>query len=288
MGTPNVPGRRINKDALERIIQRAAELQAGEMDTGEEMTEQELLRLGTDVGIDGRFLRQAMYEESTGAGASAETGFAARWFGPGIVRASRVVQGERASVEQGLDHWMTETELLSVKRRLPDRTLYERQKGFMAEVKRGFGVGGRDYRLAKAKEISINVTSLEAGYSHVELLADITPSRSGFMGGSFAMGAVGAAGIVGVTALSAPVLIPLFIGAAFGSGAFAISRGHRPVAERTQLALEQVLDRLEAGEIKPKHKIEPGMGFPFGSIAHEIRKAITDVSESTRRSRRLP
>ena len=89
----NLPSRRIDREALERIIQRAAELQAGEMDTGESMTESELLKLGADVGIDGRFLRQAMYEQSAG-GAAGEKGLVARWFGPGRVFASRVVAGE--------------------------------------------------------------------------------------------------------------------------------------------------------------------------------------------------
>jgi len=47
-------GELIRRDALERIIQRAAELQAGEQDIGEGLTEPELLALGQDVGIPSR------------------------------------------------------------------------------------------------------------------------------------------------------------------------------------------------------------------------------------------
>src|SRR5438046_1275241 len=50
------------REALERIIQRAAELQAGEQDIGEGLTEPELLALGQDVGIPSRYLRQALLE----------------------------------------------------------------------------------------------------------------------------------------------------------------------------------------------------------------------------------
>src|SRR5213079_2542182 len=58
-------GELIRREALERIIQRAAELQAGEQDIGEGLTEPELLALGQDVGIPSRYLRQALLEEQT-------------------------------------------------------------------------------------------------------------------------------------------------------------------------------------------------------------------------------
>ena len=277
----NLPGRRIDREALERILQRAAELQAGEVDTGEAMTEQELIKLGAEVGIDGRHLRQALYEEGAGPVAM-ERGLVARWIGPSMVRASRVVRGERAAIEQGLDHWMTENELLSVKRRMPDRFVYERQKGFFAEMKRGFGVGGRAYQLAKAKEVSFAVTALETGYAHVEMSADIKPSQQGFLGGTAAIGAVGASGAIIAGTLGAPLVVPVFALVVFGTGAWGTSRGHRMVAEKTQLALEQVLDRLEHGEILPRHKVQPAS--PIAKIADEIRRAIGEGIEQSRRS----
>jgi hypothetical protein len=41
----------IGRDALERIIRRAAELQAGERDIGEGLRREDLLALGKDVGF---------------------------------------------------------------------------------------------------------------------------------------------------------------------------------------------------------------------------------------------
>ena len=55
----------ISRDALERIVERAAELQAGERDIGDGLTTAEVLAMGKDVGIPDRFLRQAMLEEQT-------------------------------------------------------------------------------------------------------------------------------------------------------------------------------------------------------------------------------
>jgi hypothetical protein len=288
-----LPARRIGREALERIIQRAAELQAGELDTGEALTEAELLKLGAEVGIDGRYLRQALFEEQAGTGPG-ERGFLAKWIGPGRVAASRVVPGARAGVEQALEQWMAESEALTVKRRMADRTVWERQRGFFAEMKRGFGVGGRPYHLAKkAGDVTVAVTQLEPGYCHVALEADVSDARAAAAtGGGAAAGglALVAAGLfalpveaVGSFALLA--LLPL------GGAALApvlAARAFRRRAATVQLALEQVLDRLERGEIKPQHRREPAPLFPIGRIAEEIRRVVADLEPPRRSSRRLP
>jgi hypothetical protein len=287
----NLPSRRIGREALERIIQRAAELQAGEMDTGDGVSEQELLKLGGEVGIDGRFLRQAMYEEQAGA-ATAERGLLAAWVGSAQVTAARVVPGDRHDVDAAIEQWMTDGEALAVKRRLPDRTVWERQRGFFAEMKRGFGVGGLRYELARALDVTAAVTQLEAGFCHVELIADLRPTRAGFAAGSgiaTGSGLVAGAVILAASHLVIPGLLigGALLGAGGGIGALVV-RGYRNAAARMQLALEQVLDRLERGEIRSRHQLDGPRASAFGRIADEVRKAITEISEVSRSSRRLP
>jgi hypothetical protein len=292
-----LPARRINREALERIIQRAAELQAGEMDTGEELTEPELLRLGAEVGIDGRFLRRAMYEEFSG-GAAAERGFLAKWIGPGRVSASRVVPGDRATVEQAVATWMAEGEAMAVKRRLPDATVWEPQRGFFAEMKRGFGVGGRSYELAKARDVTVSVTQLEPGYCHVEVSADIGNSRFGAAtAGGVLLGVFGGFGAAVLGFFSGPPLGLLVVGGLPLVGGLAApivaSAAHRRRAAHVQLGLEQLLDRLEHGEIKPRHRtgrtgIEDLGAQLFGRVSSEIRKALGERPGESGASRRLP
>jgi hypothetical protein len=286
----NLPSRKIDRAALEKIIQRATELQAGELDTGESLTEAELLKLGADVGIDGRYLRQALYEQ--GSGGTPEKGFLVRWFGPRRVSAGRVVPGSKADVEAALAHWMTEGEALTVKRRMPDRTVWEKQKGFFAEVKRGFGVGGKNYHLARALDITVVVTQLEQGFCHVELTADISKMRAAMIGGG--LGAAGGLTVAGggafaflATAVVFPfafiAVVPLVAAAAIP---MVTGRAQRLKSGQMQLALEQVLDRLEAGEIKPRHANLPPS--PLLKVADEIRRAITESVEASRGQRRLP
>ena len=78
-------GELISREALDRIIQRAAELQTGERDIGEGLTETKLVALGNDVGIPARYLKQALLEERTRTPGAER---ARRWslVGPGAPR----------------------------------------------------------------------------------------------------------------------------------------------------------------------------------------------------------
>jgi len=264
--------RKISREQLERIIQRAAELQAGEMDTGEGITEQELLKLGSEVGIPGRFLRQALYEEAAG-GAVLERSLIGRWVGPKMVLAHRVVPGEKGTLETAIGEFMTEQEAMTPKRRLPDRTVWERQKGLFAEMKRGLALDGKAYHLARALDVSVQLTALEDGYCHAEMAADIGNSRSTAMWGGVSLIATGvfASLVVGVLFPLPVALLPLLAGLGLGAAA---ARVHQRHAARIQIAMEQVLDSLERGEIRPKQRIAGPRASAFMRIANEIKKSI--------------
>src|SRR5919206_1562160 len=106
-GTPA----RIDRAALERIIQRAAELQTSEREIGEELTAEQVMALGREVGIPGRYLQQALLEERTRIVAPPPSGMWDRLAGPGTVAAHRVVRGEPAALERLLLRWMEQEEL---------------------------------------------------------------------------------------------------------------------------------------------------------------------------------
>jgi hypothetical protein len=275
---------KIDRAALERIIQRAAELQAGEMDAGEGLSEQDLLKLGADVGIPGRFLRQAMYEETSRGGAESAHSAFARWAGPKVVGASRVVPGEKAQLDQALDAWMSDAEALTAKRRLPDRTLWEPQQGLFAQMRRGLALDGKSYQLARALEVSVSVTQLEDGYCHVALSADVSNTRHGAISGATAVAVTGVL-VSSVLLALVPVAMPAFliipgaIGVGIGAG---IPKVHRRQAARVQLALEQVLDGLERGEIRPKPALMGPRTSAFGRIADEIKKSIAEAAVAVR------
>ena len=275
-------GALISREALERIIQRAAELQAAERDIGDGLTEQELLALGQDVGIPGRYLRQALLEEQTRSVVTGGTGLFAWLTGPSLLTAERVVPGDRGAVERALTVWMEREESLQVKRRYPDRTTWEPRVGAFASIQRALGAGGKTFALARATEVRGQVTQLETGFCHVRLVADVRGERARRLWGAALLvlwGAVLAGVLPALGALAPWAAIPTAVAWA---AALAVARRHRRENERIQVGLEQVLDRVEHGEIKPEHALPGPRVNTFVRIAEEFRKAFDTPPPGTR------
>lgn len=270
-----LPPSKFDRAQLDRILQRAAELQAGERDPGDALSKDELIQLGRDVGIPSRHLEQAMMEEQTRSPEQALDGFWDRAAGPAAVRAMRVIRGDGAQAERILADYMEEHELLAVARQASGRIIWEPLKGFNAAMKRSkavLGGGNKPFMLARALTVSASVTPLESGFVHVELAAELREARGQFIGGAAAFTTLGlAAGIV-VGVLGAPLLalapIPLGLGLGWG-----VLRRYAPVFQRAQMGLERALDHVERGEVKPQHQIGPGASI-VGAVLDEVRKAI--------------
>lgn len=251
-GGSNLPAQRemhLDRPALERVLTRAAELQASTTDSTELLTEAQLLEIGREVGLSPTNLRQALAEERARL-ADQEAGDAlSRMFGPAQVSARRTLHGDQTHLLESLDEWMQREESLQVKRRFRDRILWEPRKGFMSEMTRSFDFRGRGYHLCKAEEIGATIVPLDEGRVLVHLTADVRPARSNRL---FAGGAIGTSGatVTGIL-LILGVFPPVAVAAALaGAGAgYAVARTHQPMVGRVQLALEQVLDRLERGEL---------------------------------------
>ena len=282
--TEHLPGK-IDRATLERIMQRAAELQAGEADIGEGLTPDEVTALGREVGIPARYLQQAMLEQATSVVAPAEAGAIGSVVGPGEVKAQRVVVGDPEDAARALIDWLDRNELLAVQRQQPGRVTFEKLTGMTAALRRGgaaLGSGAPRFMLAKASVVSATFTKLESGYCHVSLTAELRETRGAYLGGAAAMGSTGLAGAA-IIAVMSPLWVvaaaPLLAGGALG---WFILKRYRPVADRTLLGLERALDFLERGGIKPGHQLPPRSGGIIEAIAGEIRKAIASTSERSK------
>ncbi len=91
---------RISREALDRIIHRAAELQASGREIGEHLTEQEVMQLGEEVGIPVKHLQRALLEERTRAVVMKDNAFLAKLAGPRRVKADRALPVKRPGVEE--------------------------------------------------------------------------------------------------------------------------------------------------------------------------------------------
>ena len=250
----------LDRAALERVLARASELQAHLPDATEQLTEHELLELGNEVGISADHLRQALAEERTRVVLPEETGVIGSWFGSTMAGASRVVPGTPAEVLALLDNWMQKQELLRVRRRIGDRLTWEARRDFMGSIQSSFNLGGRAYALTTANEVGATVVAVDASRVLVRLDADFEPSRRRnvrWAGVTAGVGVTSGASVVALASMSAEPGA-LVIGAVVGSiwtalsglGATMIAAAQRRKVARGQLALEQILDRLEHGEMR--------------------------------------
>lgn len=268
---------RIDRAALERIIQRAAELQTAEREAGDSLTSDELIALGREVGIPGRYLQQAMLEERTRLGKVGPAGLFERVTGPGQITAQRVVRGDPARVEASLLQWIERNELLCVQRQQTGRITWEPIGGMQAAFRRStaaFGSGKRPFMLSRAATVSATVVPLEAGYSHVALSADIRKVRNEYVGAGAALAGLGVASTTAMVVLGAllPVaLLPLPLALGIGYG---VLRRYGPAVARVQLGLERALDFLEQGAATPQHQLPDRNAGILGLLADEVRKAL--------------
>jgi hypothetical protein len=257
-----VPGRQtlLDRQALERVLARAAELQGASAlpDSSDLISESQLQDIGNEVGLNPSTIKQALAEERTRINVPEERGLVAQISGAGFATATRTVPGTPRDVLATIDGWMLRDECLQVQRRFADRITWEPQRGLFGKLRRTVNVSGRGYYLMDAGQVSATVMPVDATRVVVRLDADIHASRARRVGiGGFlaAMGAA-ASGILGLGLIVAH--IPLFIAAGsavvpFAGGTFAayrVARTHRGVLSSVQLALEQILDRLEHGEFE--------------------------------------
>jgi hypothetical protein len=266
----------IDRAALERIIQRAAELQTAEREIGEGLTPDQVLALGQEVGIPGRYLQQALLEERTRIAEAGPGGFLSRTVGPTSISAQRVVRGERDPIEAALIRWMEKQELFSVQRHQPGRITWEPTGGFQAAYRRAVGAGGHSKRpimLARADTVSCTVLELEPGFCNVGLTATAGKARGEVVGGTAALASAGAVGTGVLTAIGALLpfaLIPLPV--ALGIS-YVVLRRYGPIVARIQLGLERALDQLEHGA-RAERLLPPAPPRLLDLLADEVRKAL--------------
>lgn len=276
---------RIDRDAFDRVLKRAAELQAHGRDIGEGLSEDEVLALGQEVGIPEAQLRQALLEERTRVSLPEPHGTLDRWIAPASVMAERVVQGTPETVGASLTRWFENHEVLVVQRSTSERITWEQSSTFAGAMKRigwSFNASRGKPFLDKADLVTALMTQLEPGFCHVTLVANLRGSRASFIGGGAAVTSIGAATGIVLAALGAPLLIAGVVAVPALAGGFAVSRIFRGVNQRAQLGLERALDELERHPALPSTtgKERPrALGRDLGEVVLQITKEVKRAFE---------
>lgn len=254
----DAPGRSVPARRLEAIIRRAAELQFAEGDGGRDvLSEDEVLRIGEEVGIEPRHLRRALAETRAAdllPEGPEDRGLLRSTWGPGVVRATRVVPGELAAVQRSVEGHLEARQSLRAVRRRRGSSVWQASEGLVDKMQRALDVAGRGYELAEARSVELTVAPLEEGRSLVTLTADLRNVRlqNAVSWGSGSAAVFVVAGVASGLILGVPWLlaVPGAIAATAGTAAFGGARTFERARERLRMAMEGLLDRLEAGALE--------------------------------------
>ena len=167
----------LHRAALERVLQRAAELQAASTEVPETLSEADLLALGEEVGISALSLKQALLEERMRVVLPEERGAQAAVWGPATFVTTRVVAGTPRDVLTRLHKMMVEGENLRELRRFPDRVVWEPWGGFAGAIRTLTRLDGRGFPLARADEVSATAVAVDAHRVHVRLESTLQARR---------------------------------------------------------------------------------------------------------------
>lgn len=240
---------KIDRAAVDRVLARALELQGDNpADAQGQLSEAQLLELGKEVGLDPLNLRQALAEERTRVAIPEERGLLATLYGGSAASAQRVVRGTPSQVLTALDDWMQRQESLVAQRYFTnERIVWEARRDLISLARRA--VSGKGEALARATDVAATVIALDESRVMVRLDARLAGYRALMAQQSAAFTGLGVVSGGVLAVLSFPLLAAATPVAVIAPAAFAAARAshHRSVT-RAQLALEQVLDRLERGE----------------------------------------
>src|SRR3954470_6949903 len=205
----------LDRQALERVLARAAELQGASAipESSDLISESQLLDIGNEVGLNPATINQALAEERTRVNVPEERGLVAQVAGAGFATATRTVPGNARDILATIDAWMLRDECLQVQRRFADRITGEPQRGLFGKLRRTVNVTGKGFYLMDAAQVSATVLPVDSSRVVVRLHADIHPSRSRRVGPSGFVGALGLAvsGLVGLGLITAN--LPLLVAA---------------------------------------------------------------------------
>jgi len=249
-------GRNLSRQQFDSVIRRAAELATADLDAKEgRMSEVELFRIASEVGLRETDVRKALMEvRSSGGGGTTLD----RIFGFETVTASRVVSDAKVDLKDRLDDFLVASQLLRPVRRTPDLLVYQPAVDWVSRLARAASFTSQEHYIASAKSVEVRLEKLDDEGVLVELLVD-HGNRSAWitqavLGGGVVGAAAGALVIVlGGIVTGGLITLPSVAGFFTCLGVWIVVGNGVVQRRKTKIAqviaeIDGVLDRLETRE----------------------------------------
>lgn len=252
--------RAITRRDFEAVIRRATELSATESERNDELlSEEEVIRIATELGLPDRYVRQALFELPQ---IDTEEGGRGTYFPEPVLTATRVVPGHATDLLRRIEDYLSTREYLQVIRRRADRSFLMPAEDAISGLARGLLRPSSRYYLSRARRVILSARSIDEKTSHIQIALDLSEQRKhamqgGWIGGSFAGLFVGGGIAVGLAFVDMPAAIHVAsqiagFAAGFAGTLAGVLTGSR-AAYRRQVAgarfeLDGLLDRAEHGQ----------------------------------------
>ncbi len=273
----------LSRAQFEEVIRRASELASTSAEPGSSLSEAELFRIASEVGLPAAHVKTALAEVRSQPVPSGPV--RALVNGP-WVRVSRVVPGSREELTRAIDRFLVGGRLLQPVRKGNDHLVYWPAKDWVSQIARAASSTGKRYYIASAKRVEVSLHEVTDDTTLVEFAVD--PGIHGeYLGGAVVSsvlgGGVGGVGVAALVATTAPLALGVAAGVALGGAivggiSYLVGRNYLSQLERVHLEVEGVLDHLERKEQPepPPASWRQWVSRNFGGVARELRSLDDD------------
>ena len=260
MSDEQKPGTRlIAREELELVIRRAVELVQTHSDSDDAVSEAELIRIASELGLPAEKVRQALYERPQ---LEVEPKWYDRYFDRPVVSAARVIPTPANDTLRRMEEYICAKEYMQLIRRSGSDLKFIPAEDAISRMARGLSRPGSRYHLAHARRVVVNVQSLEKERTHVRIDTDFSEQRESSVRSSLiAGGTLGAlSGVIpaaiwiestlggagGVAAMIASIGVS--VAAGMGIAVRIAANGFSRKMELAKRELDGLLDRAEHSE----------------------------------------
>lgn len=245
---------RLSRDAAERVLRRAVELGDQPGTTDDTFDVEVLVSAAGDLGVPATAVQRAIAEEQAGL-LGEEPGRLDRLVGPGTISVARVVGFDSATALSLTDEWLRRQWAFKRVRAGDTVAEYRRRTDMVASMQRtARSMSGKE-NAEKVRNLRVVVRDLRPSTAAVAVAVDLEASKAFAEMGA---GVVAGGGTLMTTVATlahdleswAPIwpLLGIPVSAGMGAG---VLMARRAWTAGIDLALEGLLDRVEAGEPPP-------------------------------------
>src|SRR5690606_38914849 len=146
--------RSIRRADFEHVIRRAAELSLRETDPDDNLSEEEVLRIATELGLPLQHVRQALFELPD---LKVEPRWYDRFFGPAVFSVARVIPTRKEPALRRVEDYLVTREYLQIVRRKGDTIAFVPADDTISSVARAIARPGSRHTISRASRMMVGV-----------------------------------------------------------------------------------------------------------------------------------